>query len=138
MVPDRERHYAFFGSLAGVRDPDWDPIFEPRGYPPDCSAPANGYTAPLELLPWVTGEHSASFFTLTEAKNFVATNIQFKMLDADRMEGSNNSTLNKSIDLLEVLWSWDSLINDMEYCKKFLAPIDRKDENVRVVFNFDS
>lgn len=122
MVPDRERHYAFFGSLAGVRDPDWDPIFEPRGYPPDCSAPANGYTAPLELLPWVTGEHSASFFTLTEAKNFVATNIQFKMLDADRA----------------VLWSWDSLINDMEYCKKFLAPIDRKDGNVRVVFNFDS
>jgi hypothetical protein len=52
---DEQRHYALFGVLAGVRDSEFDPIAEPRGFPDDFSSTDDGdhlLPGPLFDSPW--------------------------------------------------------------------------------------
>jgi hypothetical protein len=113
LRPSSTHNYAFFGSLAGVRNDTFDPIFEPRGFPVD--------SGDLDVLTmFCDGDHSASWFTLAEAKRYVV-GLETSSFDND-----------------DVLDCWDNWIDDMEYCKKYLHKDDRTDDNVRVVFNFDS
>jgi hypothetical protein len=100
--------------LAGVRDDTLDPIFEPRGLPP-----GNAIEEGLELC---TGDHTMSWFTLAEAKSYV---VKLRKIPGFK-------------DWDGVINCWNDWIADMEYCKKYLPEEDRTDDNVRVVFNFDS
>lgn len=123
LVPNRERFYLFFETLAGVRSTGaFDPIFPPRGYPEDCGKPTGEWEAPESIAALVSGEHTPSWFTLREAKEYRARLSSHQSADAS------------------LLARWDSWIADMEHCKKFGwndEPIS-SDDDVRVVFNFDS
>jgi hypothetical protein len=134
LVPNRDRYYLFFGTLAGVRNHDLDAITDfPRGYPPESEKPKDEYDVPFDLEGWCTGEHSASYFTLAEAKAYVKTYLD-KLTPRDLQSASIDA------ETFAYLYArWQDWIADMEYCKKYIdRPADRTDDNVRVVFNFDS
>jgi len=133
MVPNDNRNYLFFGTLAGIRNDTLKCIVPQRGYPPHSGEQENEWTSPSNLLKWVDGEHSASYFTLAEAKayvkNYLCERAPEEVLDLDI-----------DVDTFAALCErWLSWIEDMEYCKKFFwLPEYATDDNVRVVFNFDS
>jgi hypothetical protein len=133
MVPTHTRSYLFFGTLAGVRDDRLPAIVPPRGYPPNSGPQRSGWDAPDKLSAWVSGDHSTSWFTLAEAKAY-KTKVLDALTPAElRTEGVDEA------DFSHVCQHWDSLIEDMEYCKKmFWHDEARTDDNIRVVFNFDS
>lgn len=109
LIPNDGRFYLFFGTLAGVRSDEIPPICEPRGLP-------NGFYDEAFL----SGEHTPSWFTLREAKEYVKTLPQS---DEDYYHALRKR--------------WQEWIVDMEYVKKYADdPIG--DDDVRVVFDFDS
>jgi len=124
IITNEDRFYLFYGSLAGLRNHDITPIFPPRGIPKDFND--NNF---------LSREHSASWFTLAEAKRYV-----FNYLD--NLPPKECLAMNIGGDFFGSLCNrWNSLIEDMEYCKKW-ADLNTTDPNIdndiRIVFDFDS
>ena len=134
MVPDTERHYLFFGTLAGIRDDRLRLIVEQRGYPKNLGLQENQWTPPTDLVGWCDGEHSPSWFTLTEAKKYKAEYLNTLTSDVLLPLGIDSCSFEKLCE------KWDSWIADMEYVKKFFwnPTTDHTDDHVRVIFNFTS
>lgn len=70
-IPDRDRCYAFFGALAGVRvTPPRGPVSEPKGFPKNADAQNHGYADIYSIGAFVSREHSASWLSLREMQTY--------------------------------------------------------------------
>lgn len=113
-VPDGNRCYAFFAALAGVRgsNSSHPPIFQPRG------KPEIDIYHPDTMAELVDGDHSDSWFTLTEMKAYDASWLKTAYHDSTGPFGQ-----------------WQNWI---ELGNLYARQMAISDSDVMFVFNFDN
>ena len=133
-VPPRDRHYAFFGALAGVRYADVPAASPPRGFPewfmkPDYAVFRDGREIDSWwLAPHVSMEHTPSWLSLADMKAHRAVLAEWQPPSALEFTPE---------DITELLNSWDEWITLMEFYQK-AAWQKPGDDDVVIVFDFDS
>lgn len=114
-IPDRSRCYSLFYALAGVRSSRRGgvPLSEPRGLPP-----GQDMHWLSEVKGFLSGEHSATWFTLKEAKEY----------DAEWLK----------VDYPESDWPYRQWMMWIDLAEAVRKIWNRTDEQVRFVMDFDS
>ena len=116
------RNYGIFAILAGVRNyENFTPISPPRGRPSASDVKTSPSGAGMRYTDSEVVEHSLSWVTLAELKAYPIDGVRSERYEGDGLKES-----------------WTTLIERVEAAKKLYAQPSATDEDVRMLFWFDS